>query len=84
MNIITVIGLVAAFCTTIAYLPQAIKVIKTKQTKDLSLLMYSVLTLGVTLWLIYGYFVKDLPIIAANTISLILTSTILVLKIRYK
>jgi MtN3 and saliva related transmembrane protein len=84
MELTTILGLVAATCTTISFLPQAIKTIKTKITKDLSLGMYSVFTTGVFLWLIYGIMIGDLPIILANTITLIFTSTILILIIKYK
>ena len=84
MNIFTIIGLLAAICTTFSFLPQAIKVIRTKQTKDLSLVMYSVFTLGVFLWLMYGILVKDAPLIIANVITFILAATILIMKIRYK
>ena len=84
MNIYTIVGLAAATCTTLAFLPQAIKVIRTKQTKDLSLVMYSVFTLGVFLWLMYGILVKDAPLIIANIITFILAATILFMKIRYK
>jgi len=84
MEINTIIGLAAAACTTFSFLPQAIKVIKTKQTKDLSLLMYSVFTTGVLLWLIYGISVNDTPLIIANCITLIFAVTILIMKIRYK
>ena len=84
MEGITILGLTAAICTTISFLPQAIKTIKTKQTKDLSLGMYSVLTAGVLLWIIYGILIEDLPIILANGITFIFTSTILILIIKYK
>ena len=84
MEIITLLGLVAAVCTTSSFLPQAIKTIRTKHTKDLSLPMYTVLTTGLLLWLIYGIFLKDIPIILANSISLVLTTIILVLIIKYK
>ncbi|MFH1314812.1 MAG: PQ-loop domain-containing transporter [Candidatus Uhrbacteria bacterium] len=47
----TTIGLIVAICTTLAFFPQTIKVIKTKQTKDLSLAMYLIFTMGVFLWL---------------------------------
>jgi MtN3 and saliva related transmembrane protein len=81
---ITIVGLAAAACTTFSFLPQAIKVIKTKNTKDLSLAMYSIFTAGVFLWLVYGVFVRDIPIIIANSITFILAATILIMKIRYK
>ncbi len=84
MEINTIIGLAAAACTTFSFLPQAIKVIKTKQTKDLSLVMYSVFTTGVLLWLMYGISVNDIPLIIANSITLIFAMTILIMKIRYK
>ena len=84
MEIYTLIGLAAATCTTLAFLPQAIKVIRTKQTKDLSLVMYTIFTLGVFLWLVYGILVRDAPLIIANIITLILAAIILNMKIRYK
>jgi MtN3 and saliva related transmembrane protein len=84
MNTVTIIGLVAATCTTISFLPQAIKVIKTKHTKDLSLAMYLILVSGVFLWLVYGLLINDIPIIGANIISFIFTATILIMKIKYK
>ena len=80
----TTIGLVAASLTTLAFLPQALKIFKTKQTKDISLGMYIVFVLGIILWLIYGIMINDLPIIFANILSLVLSSSILILKIRYK
>jgi len=84
MNSETIVGLAAATLTTIAYIPQAIKIIRTKHTKDLSLLMYIVLTIGIVLWLVYGLMLSSLPIILANIVTVTLTSIILALKIRYK
>lgn len=84
MNWVSLLGYLAAGCTTIAYLPQALKIIKTKQTKDLSLLMYFVVTTGLFLWFMYGVFIHDWPMILANGITMLLTFTILILKIRYK
>ncbi|MGD1044503.1 MAG: SemiSWEET transporter [Bacteroidota bacterium] len=84
MDTITIIGLVAATCTTISFLPQAMRIIKTKHTKDLSLAMYSIFTTGIFLWLVYGILIKDLPLITSNAITFLLTSTILILKIKYK
>ncbi len=80
----TIIGLVAATCTTISFLPQAIQVIKTKHTKDLSLWMYLTFTIGVFLWLVYGILVSDYPVIIANAITIIFASTILIMKLKYK
>ncbi|MDH5367484.1 MAG: SemiSWEET transporter [Cyclobacteriaceae bacterium] len=84
MGIYTIVGLTAAAFTTFSFLPQAIKVIKTKQTKDLSLVMYSVLTIGLFLWLTYGILVKDIPVIIANLITFIFAAIILIMKIKYK
>ncbi|MCK5044518.1 SemiSWEET transporter [Candidatus Parcubacteria bacterium] len=84
MDTFTIIGLVAATCTTISFVPQALRTIKTKHTKDLSLAMYSLFTIGIFLWFVYGILVKDLPLIIANGITLLFTSTILILKIKYK
>jgi MtN3 and saliva related transmembrane protein len=84
MDFLTFIGLTAAALTTISFLPQAIAVIKTKHTKDLSVSMYFIFTIGVFLWLIYGLLLKTPPIIIANTITLIFSSTILFMKIKYK
>ena len=82
--IIKYIGFFAAFCTTIAFLPQAIKVFKTKSTKDISLYMFIIFTIGVLSWLIYGLTINDMPIILANAVTLILSFFILVYKIKYK
>jgi MtN3 and saliva related transmembrane protein len=80
---ITLIGLVAAICTTCSFLPQVIKILRTKRTKDVSLLMYTILSTGLFLWLIYGLMLRDLPLILANTVSLSLAMCVLVLKIRH-
>ena len=84
LNYITVIGYLAAFGTTISFLPQAIKTIQTKDTSGISLLMYSFFTLGTLLWLTYGVLSHDLPVAVANAITLLFASIILVYKIRYK
>jgi len=81
---IEIIGLTAAALTTISFLPQAIKVWKTKSAKDLSLGMFSIFTTGVFLWLVYGLLVSDIPIIAANAVTLLLSGTILFFKLTYK
>jgi MtN3 and saliva related transmembrane protein len=76
-------GITAAICTTISIIPQVLKIIKLKETKDISLIMYIILTTGVFLWIMYGISIKDPIIITANTITFILSSTILVYKIKY-
>lgn len=84
MNYINIIGFVAGAMTTISFLPQAIKIHKTHHTHDLSLPMYIVLLIGVSLWLFYGVMVKSHPIIIANAVTMIIGSYILAMKIRYK
>ncbi len=80
---VTLIGLIAASLTTIAFLPQVIKTWRTKSAKDLSLGMFATFTTGVLLWLIYGLLVNDLPIILANIFTLSLSSIILFFKIKH-
>ncbi|HEY3918442.1 MAG TPA: SemiSWEET transporter [Stellaceae bacterium] len=79
----TLLGLAAGLCTTLAYLPQAIKAWRTRSTHDISSSMFVLMTTGVVLWLIYGLIERDLPIVAANTASLALTAMILYLKLRF-
>lgn len=79
-----VIGLAAGSLTTVAFLPQVIKTWKSGSAKDLSLGMFSFFCLGVLLWLIYGIMTKDVPVIAANLATLVLSSTILYFKLRFK
>ncbi|MBD3748219.1 MAG: SemiSWEET transporter [Sphingobacteriales bacterium] len=82
-KLITIIGMLAAIGTTISFLPQALKIIKTKDTKSISLSMYILFVSGVLLWLIYGILKPDLPIMIANGITLILAGIILYFKIKY-
>jgi MtN3 and saliva related transmembrane protein len=82
-TIATIIGLTAAFLTTFAYLPQSIKTIRTKHTKDLSLAMLVMIDLGLVFWLTYGIMISSIPVIFANTVSIILITMILVMKIKY-
>jgi len=79
----TLVGLAAAFCTTIAFLPQVIKTWRTRSTKDISLAMFLVFTTGIFLWLVYGLAVRDLPLIIANGITFVLSGTILYFKLRH-
>lgn len=83
MDFLTMMGYVAGICTTSAFLPQAIKIVKTKQTQDISLIMYSILTIGIVLWCAYAFMNHDWPLALANSGTLILAGWILILKIRY-
>lgn len=84
INFTTTLGLVAGVLTTIAYLPQLIKTWQSKSADDLSWSMLIILCLGIILWLVYGFSIHDIPIVAANIVTFMLASVILVLKIRYK
>jgi MtN3 and saliva related transmembrane protein len=78
------IGFIAAIMTSIAFLPQVIKTWKLKETRDISLLMFLILSAGIFLWIIYGIIIQDIPIIIANSITFILCMIILFLKLKYK
>lgn len=80
---VSLVGSAAGVCTTVAYLPQVIRTWRTRSTADISLGMFSVMVLGVIFWLIYGIALNDWPIIGANSVTLVLTGTILVLKLRH-
>lgn len=84
MNFITILGLLAATCTTVSFIPQAIKTIQTKNTSGISLGMYALFATGTLFWLLYGIGNRDLPIIIANGITLVFATIILVYKIRFK
>ena len=78
------IGAIAAVFTTLSFLPQVIKVYKTRHTSDLSLPMYVIFSLGVFLWMCYGFFAGSLPIMIANAVVLVFCTYILAMKIVYK
>ncbi len=84
MNIFTIIGFAAAFCTTISFLPQAIKTIRTKDTTGISLNMYILFTAGTFLWMLFGIFTNDLPVAIANIITFVFAAIILFYKAKYK
>lgn len=83
-NFVTIIGLAAASLTTIAFLPQVIKTWKSQSAKDLSFGTFSLFASGVILWLIYGLLIGDLPIILANSITLVLAGTLVYFKLSFK
>ena len=81
MDATTLIGLTAAFCTTAAFIPQVIQILRTGNVDGISLLMYSIFTCGVAMWLTYGIIVDDLPMLLANLITLVLAMAVLGLTI---
>ena len=75
---IEIIGMFAAILTTLAFVPQVLKVIKLKKTEDLSLSTYIIFTVGVGLWLVYGFLKNSISMILGNGITLILSVIILI------
>lgn len=78
------IGFAAATLTTVSFVPQAWLTFKTKDVSGISLGMYSVFTVGVALWLVYGLLLQAWPVVAANAVTLALASGILVMKLVYR
>lgn len=80
----SIIGLAAATITTISFLPQMFKTWQTKSAKDVSMVTLITFITGVFLWLIYGIYLQALPIILANSVTLLFNLIILWLKIKYR
>ncbi len=82
-HLLTGLGLLAGVCTTCSFLPQVIKTIRSKRTRDISTGMYATLSLGLFLWLVYGLLLGDMPLILTNSVSLSLALVVLTLKLRH-
>ena len=78
-----VLGYLAATGTTIAFLPQVIRVWKTRSAEDISLSMYLLFVAGVALWIAYGLAIHSVPVVAANCVTLVLAGAVLVGKFRF-
>ena len=78
------LGLAAGVCTSLSLLPQLIKIIRTKKSEDISLFYLTMLFAGLSLWIWYGLLRQDIPIVATNSVALVLNTTIIILGIRYK
>lgn len=83
MEITELFGYLAATLTTVSFIPQVIQIWRSKHTKDISLGMYSIFTVGIGVWLVYGILLGSLPIIIANCVTLILAGSVLAMKLRY-
>lgn len=79
-----IIGMTAGILCTISFLPQVIKIFKTKRSNDLSLVTFSLFPLGVSLWLVYGILMREAPIIVANALTLALCILIVIMKLKYR
>jgi len=77
------VGFVAAFLTTAAFVPQLLRVLRLRSAREISLPTFLMFSLGVFLWLIYGIYTGSKPVIASNVVTLVLSVSILVLKLRY-
>lgn len=80
----SVVGSIAAVLTTLAFVPQAWRMIKTRETKAISLVMYIIFSIGVGFWLWLGILYHSWPMIASNVVTLALALTILGVKLKYK
>ncbi|MBV9045124.1 MAG: SemiSWEET transporter [Alphaproteobacteria bacterium] len=81
MSPITIIGTIAAICSTVSFAPQAWQVIKTRKTKDISAAMYAFTVTGFLAWTTYGVLLEQWPLIVANSICLALSGFILAMKL---
>ena len=81
MTSINILGYLAALCTSLSFVPQVYKIIRTRNTTGISLIMYALFVTGVFLWLIYGIMIWSFPVIFANALTLALSGSVLVLKI---
>lgn len=77
------LGYVAGFCTTAAFLPQLVRVLRLRSAREISLPTFLLFTVGVFLWLVYGIHISSMPVIVSNALTLVLSGAILVLKLRY-
>lgn len=77
------VGYAAAILTTISFVPQVLKVWRTRSARDVSLGMYSLFTLGIFTWLVYGVLIESWPVILANFVTLVLAGTVLAMKLKF-
>lgn len=84
MEATTTLGLVAGTLTTVAFFPQVIKTWRSRSAKDISSGMFSLFSVGVFLWMLYGIHIGAMPVIVSNAVTLVLAVTILLFKLRFK
>ena len=83
MSLVMLTGMIAAVLTTAAFLPQVLRTWRTRSTSDISLGMFITYVTGILLWLVYGLMLGDIPLIASNAVTLVLSGAILLLKLRH-
>ncbi len=81
MSAVEIVGFSASLLSVLNQFPQAIKVLKSKDTHSISLMMYCIVVVAITLWLVYGIMLNDLPLITANALSLIPIVYIFIIKL---
>jgi len=84
MDLVILLGLAAGALTSLSFLPQLIKIHRTRSAADISLAMYVVIIIGFVLWLWYGIVISSIPVIVANSVTLLISGMILILKIKYR
>lgn len=83
MDLMEILGIVAGGCTTASFVPQVVHTWRTRSVADLSLRMYLLFTLGVALWLVYGFHIGSVAVVLANGVTLVLAAAILTMKLVY-
>jgi MtN3 and saliva related transmembrane protein len=84
LQAIDLLGLTAGTLTTCAFIPQVLRTWRTRSTRDISLVMFFLFSLGVLLWIIYGFAIASTPVIVANGVTLVLALAILVMKLYFR
>ena len=84
MNALDLLGLVATCFTTSSFVPQVWRTWKTRDVSGISLPTYVIITIGLALWLVYGWLRGDMPLMVANAVMLVLTGAITVMKLRFE
>lgn len=83
MSVVPVIGFAAGALTTLAYLPQALHSFRTRSVRDLSKAMLVTLNAGLLLWVVYGVWIRSMPLIVTNVLTLLLAFPLLIMKVRF-
>jgi MtN3 and saliva related transmembrane protein len=84
MSAVSVVGFAAGTLTTLAYLPQALHSFRTRSVRDLSMTMLVALNAGLLLWVVYGFWMRSMPLIVTNLLTLVLAFPLLIMKWRFQ
>jgi MtN3 and saliva related transmembrane protein len=84
MSVVSVVGFAAGTLTTLAYLPQALHSFRTRSVRDLSMTMLVALNAGLLLWVVYGFWMRSMPLIVTNLLTLVLAFPLLIMKWRFQ